>query len=120
MRSDVLFALGVVEPGDLTLENDPLSDGGVGLLVQLVPELVLSGKDQCHGILGIHIIVEEEAQLLQGVALQEMGFVDHGDDPLAVHAADDGEVLVEEPSGGAAVELLLRAELFEHAVVQPA
>ena len=65
MGVDVVLALCAVKSGQPEPEVDALADGLVDFLGELGLELALADNDERHGVLAVHLVVEEEAGFLQ-------------------------------------------------------
>ncbi|CRF28944.1 Uncharacterised protein [Mycobacterium tuberculosis] len=118
MTANILPSLRPVEVRQLTLQVNALTDGGIGLQIQAIPQFALADKDERHGTLRIHLEVQQETHFLQHLTIQEMRLVDDHNGLQPVNAAHELDFAVQLPLGVAAVELRLAAELLEQPFVE--
>jgi hypothetical protein len=107
---DIPSSLFQVERSEVVADGDTLVESFVGRKAEFVSEVRLSEEDEGQGRSGIHVVVEQEAELVQEVGGEEMGFVDEEEDVAAL-ARQVGEGSVElreeagEAEGGLGLEL---------------
>jgi hypothetical protein len=96
---DIPSGLFQVEGSEVVADGDTLVEGFVRCKAELVSQVGLSEEDEGQGRSGIHVVVEQEAELVQEVGGEEMGFVDDEEDvaALAGQVGESGVELREEP-----------------------
>src|SRR5690606_7619900 len=115
---NIFASLCAVVMRQLALQIDSLSDGGIGLKIQAIPQLTLPHKDKRHGTLRIHLEVQQESYFLQHLAVQQMRLVDNDHGLQPVNAAHELNLSVQLALRVAAVELRLTAKLLEQSLVE--
>lgn len=91
MAPDIGFAVRLVERKKRAiLHINPLPDCRITLELQfIVPELGLSNQDQCHKTFRVEAVVQQEADLLEHLLIQEVGLVKNTDNAFLLNALDD-------------------------------
>ena len=98
MVLDVAGGLLQVEGFEVEADGDALVEGLVGSEAELVGQVGLAEEDEGDQGSGIHLVVEQEAQLVEELRGQEVGFVDDEQDvaALAGQVVEGGAELREE------------------------
>lgn len=87
--ADIALGLRTVQVRDHAVHFNPLPNGGIPLKPELlIPQFRLADKDQGHRAHGIEAVVQQEAEFLKGVLVQEVGFVQHADELLLLLPLD--------------------------------
>jgi hypothetical protein len=81
---DVPGGLFEVKGSEVVADGDALVEGFVGSKAKLVGQVGLTEKDEGDQRSGIHLIVEQEAELVKELWCQEMCFVDDEQDVAAL------------------------------------
>jgi hypothetical protein len=77
---DVPSSLLQVEGRDLVADSDALVEGLVGSEAELVGQVRLTEQDEGDEGGGVHLLVEEEAELIEDIGGEEMALVDDEED----------------------------------------
>ena len=110
---NILPGLGKLIRNKEALDVDPVADRPVSLLFQLVPKLLLPGKNQGKRVFGIHFVIQKEADLLKHLPVKQMALI-YNDDQLAVfHTAHDLNLVVQLFPRFSSVEMGVAAELLQ-------
>jgi hypothetical protein len=80
---DVPSSLLQVEGRDLVADSDALVEGLVGSEAELVGQVRLTEQDEGDEGGGVHLLVEEEAELIEDIGGEEMALVDDEEDETA-------------------------------------
>jgi hypothetical protein len=94
----------------MVADGDALVEGFIGRKTKLVSQVRLAEKDEGEGRSGIHLVVEQEAELVKELRGQEMSLVDDEEDETtsARQVREGGAELreqTEEAEGGLGLEL---------------
>ena len=94
----------------MVADGDALVEGFIGRKTELVSQVRLAEKDEGERRSGIHLVVEQEAELVKELRGQEMSFVDDEEDETtsARQVREGGAKLrekTEETEGGLGLEL---------------
>jgi hypothetical protein len=81
---DVSGGLFQVEGSEVVADGDALVEGFVGRKAEFVSQVGLAEEDEGQRGSGIHVVVEQEAELIQEVRGEEMCFVDDEEDVAAL------------------------------------
>jgi hypothetical protein len=87
---DVSSGLCEVEGAQVVADGDALAEGFEGGETELVGEIGLAEEDEGEERSGIHVVIEEETELVEELRREEMGFVDDEEDEAAL-AGEVGE-----------------------------
>jgi hypothetical protein len=95
---DIGDGLFQVEGPEVVADSDALVEGFVGSEAKLVGQVGLTEEDEGQGRRGVHLIVEQEAQLVKELGRQEVRFIDDEQDvaALASQVVERGAELREE------------------------
>ena len=98
MVLDVACGLFEVEGFEVEADGDALVEGLVGSEAELVGQVGLTEEDEGDEGSGVHLVVEQEAELVKEFGGQEVGFVDDEEDvaALAGQVVEGGAELWEE------------------------
>jgi hypothetical protein len=77
---DIAGGLFQVEGFEIVADGDALVEGFIGRKTKLVSQVRLAEKDEGEGRSGIHLVVEQEAELVKELRGQEVSFVDDEED----------------------------------------
>jgi len=81
------------EGRDVVADDDPLCEGFVHGHGETAAEFGLAEEEQTQTVLGIHLIVGEEAEVFEHVGAEVMGFIDDQHRANAGIGAEAGETL---------------------------
>ena len=65
MGCDIFLTLPKVVGWQGTFYIDALPDSSISRFDQFIPKFILSYKDQCHRIHGIHMVIQQETDFFQ-------------------------------------------------------
>jgi hypothetical protein len=102
MMFDVAGGLLEVEGREGVADGDALVEGLIGGKAEFVEQVRLSHEDESEKGVGIHLIVEEEAELVEEVGGEEVSFIndEEGEALFAGQVAQNGVKLREEAGEG--------------------
>ncbi len=83
VMSDIVFSLLEAQGGQMIAHGDPLVEGFHDSKLQEPSQVGLTGQDQDEGVIGVHLEVCKQPQLLQGPGLKQVGFIQDQDHGLA-------------------------------------
>jgi hypothetical protein len=69
---------------EVETDGDALVEGFVGSETELVGQVRLTEEDECDQGSGVHLVVEQEAQLVKELRWQEVRFIDDEEDVAAL------------------------------------
>jgi hypothetical protein len=84
MMLDVGGSLSDVEGCEMVADSDALAEGFVGGKAELVGEIRLAEEDEGEQGGGIHLIVEQEAELVEEVVREKVSLVDDEESEAAL------------------------------------
>ena len=90
MVLDVGDGLLEVKGAELVTDGDPLMEGLIGGEAEELGQVGLTKQDQGEQGGGVHLVVEEEAELVEDVGGQAMGFIEN-EQEIAALAGQVGE-----------------------------
>ena len=118
MTVDIGIGLGSIVVIKTAADVETLSDGGVDLTFEQVPQFALPDQDQGHRALRIQLEVQKESDLLKHFVIQQMPFVNDDDRFEMMQPAQQFNLAMQLTLGVTTVELGMDTELFQKAFVE--
>jgi len=76
-------ALLAAHPGEFVAEGEPLVERGEAAESEAAAQVGLAEEDAGEGAFAVHLGVGQETDLLELPGIEQVGLVDHDDDPFA-------------------------------------